>query len=144
VTMHKRPIALGLTVVWCAAISAAGHDEPWFNVPGGTWLPSEADVTMMKSDFDLTPPMFMREVDISLAPSRYWFRYSGGNNAREHSIELTARQFPIPSDLAHTLSHPLAAETTTGEMCEIHAEYVPSSRRFAAFSAGGFRCPPRM
>jgi len=142
--MHKQLIALGVTVVWWTAISAAGHDEPWFNVPGGTWLPSEADLAMMKSDFDQSLPLFMRRIDISLAPTRYWFRYSGGNKGLKKSIELTGRPFPIPSDLAPALRYPLSTETSTGEMCEIHAEYVPSRRRFAAFSVGGIRCPPRM
>ncbi len=72
--------------------------EPWFNPPGGTWVPNSALVSAMKADFDeAIGPMLAAKVPASAPPVQYGFQYQGAGSGSSRTILLYGHPFPVPS-----------------------------------------------
>src|SRR5882762_1051633 len=119
---------------------AAAPKEPWFNPPGGTWVPDSAVVSAMKADFDAAvAPLLAAKVPASALPTRYWFQYQGQGFGAKRTIYLHGAPFPVPS-LARQDIH----MAFIPESCVIIAVYAPVERKFDRIDVGGLGCPPRI
>ena len=114
-------------------------DEPWFNPPGGTWVPDSADVSNMKDalDADLRPVLAAKAGETGPA-TRYWFQYLGQGSGASRTIEIWGRPFPVPSGVDTNFSGPIIPED-----CHVFGSYVPSERKIRV-NVAGFNCPPRI
>ncbi len=134
-----RVIAICLALQIGAAIAAAPAD-PWFNPPGGTWVPTAVAVATMKADLDAAiAPMLAAKVSASAPPARYWFQYQGQGSGAKRTVYIHGAPFPVPSSARKDIHMVYLPES-----CVIIAVYVPSERRFDQIGVGGLGCPPRI
>jgi hypothetical protein len=131
-------------IAWLAlqggATAHAASEEPWFNPPGGTWIPNSAVVSAMKADFDAAiPPKLAAKVPATAPPTQYWFQYQGAGSGSSRTILLIGRPFPVPSRARQDLLSVFIPES-----CVIFAIYIPSERTYSRLEVGGLSCPPRI
>jgi hypothetical protein len=131
--------ALIFALIACSQHTSA-YDDPWFNPPGGTWVPDAGVVSDMKAALDdsLRPVLANRD-DATMPPMRYWFQYLGNGSGVDKTIGIIGYPFPVP---------PGADASYLGaiipEQCHVFGIYLPKERRFKELSVGGFHCPPRI
>jgi|SRR5882762_8624608 len=132
-------------ITWLAALLAgatfaAVPKEPWFNPPGGTWVPNSAVVSAMKADFDeAIGPKLAAKFPASAPPVQYWFQYQGAGSGSSRTILLYGHPFPVPSRAQQVLFNVFIPED-----CVIFAIYAPPERKFDRLEVGGLSCPPRI
>jgi hypothetical protein len=123
---------------WSQPTSA--YDDPWFNPPGGTWVPDTSVIARMKVALDdELHPLLERRVDTGMTPVRYWFQYSANGSGTDKLIGIVGYPFPVPSSAATTFFGAVIPER-----CHVFASYLPSERRIKEVAVGGFHCPPRI
>jgi hypothetical protein len=136
-TAYLCPLILALA--GCGARVSA-HDDSWFNVPGGTWVPEAREVAHMQVALDdKLSPILDKRADSTIPPRRYWFQYFGSGSGVEKTIEIVGYPFPVPSDAPRSFHGAVIPE-----QCHVFASYVPKEHRFTQLSVGGFYCPPRI
>jgi len=121
------------------SVTPSAPDEPWFNPPGGTWIPDPAVVSDMKAALDGgLRPILTERGDQTRPPVRYWFQYVGQGSGANKTIGVLGRPFPVS---------PRATTTFLGafipEDCHVQARYIPLERRMDDLVVGGFGCPRR-
>jgi hypothetical protein len=131
--------ALILALVGCSPPTSA-YDDPWFNPPGGTWVPDARVVARMKValDDDLRPA-FEGSVNSGVPPARYWFQYVGTGSGADQAIGIVGYPFPVPLAAKDTFLGAIVPEA-----CHVFATYLPKQRRIKDSGVGGFYCPPRI
>ena len=128
-------IVPSLTLVTSAGVSG----EPWFNPPGGTWVPDAA----MVSDFKVAlEPMVVAALAAQSGPvqppARYWLQYVGEESAGEKVIALIGYLSPVSPNASKEYLN-----GSVPEKCLIHAEYWPRIKKVMALGVGP-ACPPRL
>jgi hypothetical protein len=119
---------------------APANDDPWFNPPGGTWVPDAQVVSEMKAAVDeRLAPVLAGKGDSSLAPVKYWFQYIGNGSGVDKTIAIVGRPFPVSRG-----ADAVYLGAVIPESCHVFGNYVPKERKLEAFSVGGFHCPPRI
>ena len=122
------------------SVSASTLDEPWFNPPGGTWIPNPAVVSDMKVALDAALRPILAERGEPTQPQvRYWFQYIGQGSGAKRTIGFLGHPVPVPQGAGTTFYGAYIPEA-----CHVQARYVPSQRRIEDLVVGGFHCPRRM
>ena len=116
------------------------YDDPWFNPPGGTWVPDRGVVSQMKVALnDELRPILEKRADSGMPSKRYWFQYIGNGSGVDRTIGIVGRPFPVPSG-----AEAVFLGAVVPEQCHVFASYQPNERRFKEVAVGGFHCPPRI
>jgi hypothetical protein len=122
------------------SVSPSTPDEPWFNPPGGTWMPDPAVVSDMKVALDVAlRPILAEKGEPTQPPVRYWFQYVGQGSGDNRTIGLLGHPFPVRQGAATTFYGAFIPEA-----CHVQARYMPSKQRIEGLVVGGFHCPRRM
>jgi hypothetical protein len=122
------------------SVTRSSPDEPWFNPPGGTWIPDPAVVSDMKAAVDeALRPILAKRGDLTRPPVRYWFQYVGQGSGVNKTIGVIGRPFPVLQRAAIEFLGAFFPED-----CHVLARYVPSKMRIEDLAVGGFGCPRRI
>jgi hypothetical protein len=136
----RHLVAPMLLLMACSPRSAL-PDEPWFNPPGGTWVPDAAIASDMKEALDAKlRPFLVSRGRTTLPAVRYWFQYLGRGSGAARTIDIRGRPLPVLP----------RAETTNyfgpwiPEECIVHARYVLRERMVEDLEVSGVSCPARI
>jgi hypothetical protein len=136
--LNQRCLA-AMALLLASKVFAATLEEPWFNPPGGTWVPDAAAVSDMRRTVDsvLTSSLAARSV-AGDPPSRYWFQYQGRGSGADRIIVLIGHPFPISSSAETSF-----LDVSIPENCVVYAEYAPKAKQVRALNVSGLSCPRR-
>lgn len=122
----------------CASMGAP--NEPWFNPPGGSWIPDAATVTLIKIAVNRRLGGALADkARTSGPPVHYWFQYRGDKDGADQTIEVVG--FPNPVDPGASGEF---LDVWVPENCVISATYSPRDGKLTRFGVGGVACPPRL
>jgi len=117
----------------------ASFDEPWFNPPGGDWVPDQGVVASIKAELDANSDALAKYVDPTRPPAKYWFQYQGKGSGPNRTVVLLGFLYPISTGADLTLF-----DVAIPEACVISATYLPDKGKLTDLMLNGIKCPARI
>jgi hypothetical protein len=135
---NRRSLA-AIVLLLASRVFGAALDEPWFDPPGGTWVPDAATIFDMRRAFNsaVAPALAARSV-AGQPPARYWFQYQGRGAGADKTIVIIGHPFPVSQGAEKRFF-----DVSIPENCVVYAEYAPKPKQVRALSVSGLSCPPR-